>query len=45
MTDGDEGFPIHFLSRSDLIEAKQQAGRPQDLADLDEIRRAGDEGG
>jgi hypothetical protein len=39
-TDSTEGFPIQFLSRSDLIRAKQQAGRPQDLADLDDIRRA-----
>jgi hypothetical protein len=45
VTDEDEGFPIHFLGRSDLIEAKEQAGRPQDLADLDEIRRAGEEAG
>ena len=40
VTDEEEGFPIPFLSRADLIRAKKQAGRPQDLADLDEIRRA-----
>jgi hypothetical protein len=39
----NEDFPIHFLSRNDLIQAKKQAGRPQDLADLDEIRRAGED--
>ena len=39
MTDEGEGFPMHFLSREDLIQAKKLAGRPQDLADLDEIRR------
>ena len=37
-----EGVPIHYLGKSDLIRAKQTAGRPQDLADLDELRRAGD---
>lgn len=41
-TDSTEGFPIQFLSRGDLIRAKEQAGRPQDLADLDDIRRAVD---
>ena len=39
-TDEDEGFPIHYISKASLIEAKKKAGRPQDLADLDEIRRA-----
>ena len=37
-----DGIPIHYLGKSDLIHAKQTAGRPQDLADLDELRRAGD---
>jgi len=41
-TDWTEGFPMQFLSRGDLIRAKEQAGRPQDLADLDDIRRAAD---
>lgn len=36
-----EGIPIHFLGKADLIKAKTTAGRPQDLADLDELRRAG----
>ena len=34
------GVPIHFLGKSQLIAAKRNAGRPQDMADLDEIRRA-----
>jgi len=38
--DHEEGFPVHFLGIKELIKAKKQAGRPQDLADLDEIRRA-----
>jgi hypothetical protein len=43
-TSDQEGeFEIHYLARADLIRAKIQAGRPQDLADLDELRRAGDE--
>lgn len=33
-------FPIPYLGKTDLITAKQVAGRPQDLADLDELRRA-----
>ena len=37
----ENDFPIHYLGKSDLILAKQTAGRPQDLADLDELRRAG----
>lgn len=40
--DESEGFPINYLSKQSLITAKTQAGRPQDIADLDEIRRAGD---
>ncbi len=35
-----EGIPMRYLGKSDLILAKQTAGRPQDLADLDELRRA-----
>ncbi|MEM9237959.1 MAG: DUF6036 family nucleotidyltransferase, partial [Verrucomicrobiota bacterium] len=31
---------IPYLGKADLITAKQVAGRPQDLADLDELRRA-----
>ncbi|NJM36730.1 MAG: hypothetical protein HC845_02005 [Akkermansiaceae bacterium] len=33
-------FPVDYLAKPDLIIAKQTAGRPQDLADLDELRRA-----
>lgn len=40
-TDDQESSPIFYLSRKDLIRAKETAGRPQDLADLDDIRRAG----
>lgn len=36
------GIEIHHLGKSDLITAKQTAGRPQDLADIDELRRAPD---
>ena len=32
-------FPIYYLGKSDIIKAKQTAGRPQDLADLDELSR------
>ena len=34
------GFPIYYLGKNDLITAKQTAGRPQDLADIDELNRA-----
>ena len=40
VTDETEGFPIHYLSEAALIKAKKLAGRPQDIADLDEMRRA-----
>lgn len=36
----DHGFHIHYLSKPDLILAKQAAGRLQDLADIEEIQRA-----
>ncbi len=36
-------IPVHFLGEADLIAAKETAARPQDLADLDELRRAGEE--
>ena len=42
VTDDSESFLIHYLSKAALIKAKRLAGRPQDLADLDEIRRADD---
>ncbi len=38
--DTEEGFDVHYLSKEALIKAKTLAGRIQDLADLDEIRRA-----
>ncbi len=34
-----EGINILFLGKQDLIKAKQTAGRPQDLADIDELTR------
>lgn len=34
-----DDITILFLSKKDLITAKKTAGRPQDLADLDELRR------
>lgn len=34
------GFAIHYLSKADLIVAKQNAGRLQDLADIEELQRA-----
>ena len=43
LTDVSEGFPVNYLSRPDLIQAKTLAGRPQDLTDLAEIRRADQE--
>jgi hypothetical protein len=43
--DREEGFEISYLCKAALIRAKEQAGRPVDLQDLDEIRRAeGDPG-
>jgi len=33
------GIKIKFVSRADLLEAKRQAGRPKDLADLDELEK------
>lgn len=39
--DSSEGFPIPYLGREDLVEAKKKAARPQDLADLDDLQRAG----
>jgi len=34
------GTTANFLSREDLITAKLAAGRPQDLAGVDAIRKA-----
>jgi hypothetical protein len=36
----EDDFPIYYLGKADLIIAKQTAGRLQDLADIEEIRRA-----
>lgn len=38
----ENDFPINYLGKSDLIVAKQTAGRLQDLADIEELGRAGD---
>ncbi len=38
-TEVSEGITLHFLGKQELIIAKKIANRPQDLADLDEIRR------
>ena len=34
-----DGLTVPFISREDLIQAKQAAGRPQDLVDLQALRR------
>ena len=36
-----DGTPIWYLGKDDLIAAKRACARPQDLSDIDEIRRAG----
>lgn len=40
-TETNGGIPYLFLSKHDLILAKETAGRPQDLADIDELRKLG----
>ena len=35
----DAGLEITFLDRESLIRSKIAAGRPQDLADLEQLRR------
>ena len=35
----DDDISILFLGKQDLIKAKKTAGRPQDLADVDELTR------
>ena len=40
VTSEENEFPIHYLEKSDLIVSKTTAGRPQDLADLNELLRA-----
>lgn len=39
-TGSEDGIPIHFLGKNELIVTKQTAGRLQDLADIEEIQRA-----
>lgn len=39
----ENDFPIYYLGRNDLITAKKTAGRLQDLADIEEILRAGND--
>lgn len=34
------GTPMHFISKEDLIAAKLAAGRPQDLVDVENLRRS-----
>jgi len=38
--DAAHGLTANFISRDDLMAAKLASGRPQDLADLDALRRA-----
>lgn len=40
-TDTCEGIEVHYLGKNDLIAAKESAGRVQDLADIDELKRSG----
>jgi hypothetical protein len=40
VVDAATGLKAYFISRDDLVAAKLAAGRPQDLADVDAIRRA-----
>lgn len=39
-TGTEDGISIHFLGKPELIQAKETAARPQDLSDLDELRRS-----
>jgi len=38
--DVETNLKVHFISEADLVAAKLAAGRPQDLADVDALRRA-----
>jgi hypothetical protein len=35
-----DGLKIPFISRSDLIRAKEASGRPQDRIDIDNLKEA-----
>lgn len=32
-----DGIPVAYVAVTDLLKAKREAGRPKDLADLDEL--------
>lgn len=40
VVDHDRQLKAHFISDDDLIEAKMAAGRPQDIADVEALRKA-----
>ncbi|WP_424312789.1 hypothetical protein [Haloferula sp.] len=40
VTSEEDGIVVPYLGKADLVEAKKTAGRPQDLADLEELQRA-----
>jgi hypothetical protein len=40
VVDAETGLAAFLISRADLVTAKLAAGRPQDLADVDAIRKA-----
>lgn len=40
VTSEEDGIVVPYLGKADLVEAKRTAGRPQDLADLEELQRA-----
>jgi hypothetical protein len=40
IVDTKTGVTAHFISRQDLVAAKIASGRPQDLADVEAIRKA-----
>ncbi len=44
VVDPQSGLKAFFISSEDLIAAKLAAGRPQDFADVDAIRKAGQTG-
>ncbi len=35
------GSFVHFISKADLIKAKQDSGRPQDLLDVEKLKKSG----